>query len=421
MNFNWTVPTPYSCNRQVDNERSASPNSVNPYTLVKPTLVDFMSATAQQPISIGIAASSFVFQAYTGGIIMNTNNTSLSCGYQVDHAVLLVGYGTLNGVDYWKIKNSWNYTWGLGGYFMVERSKETPCAILNESASYPNLIFAPTLVPTTGPTPIVEIFFDLTFEVKGIIGDEKPVKLSDSGANAAAVDIKSVVFGGLAVGPKKLHATACKNRYYQANSQLAQWIVGAVYEGSAYVASVTVINNQSLHHSCSVLMEDPFVVVGYNLSLSCNTLTAYWLGQESEGLSVIESLPVAKSIDGDGLVIIELKYVQDYSYIVANGFTNTTNVIALILFIIAFCVGFMWFSLYKSTIRPVSNGLKYQLVVPSEIEMDLVEVGSSAYNNELGSRGQVSHQQDQQQEQEQDLRDTLTSCTYGSISTFNNI
>jgi len=37
----------------------------------------------------------------------------------VNHAVLAVGYGNENGVDYWLVKNSWSDTWGDLGYFKI--------------------------------------------------------------------------------------------------------------------------------------------------------------------------------------------------------------------------------------------------------------------------------------------------------------
>merc|ERR1739845_138505 len=60
-----------------------------------------MSALAQQPVSIAIEADKSVFQLYKSGVLSGT------CGSNLDHGVLAVGYGTDGGKDYWLVKNSW--------------------------------------------------------------------------------------------------------------------------------------------------------------------------------------------------------------------------------------------------------------------------------------------------------------------------
>lgn len=46
-----------------------------------------------------------------------------SCVYNLNHAVLVVGYGhdSASGLDYWLIKNSWSTSWGESGYFKLKR------------------------------------------------------------------------------------------------------------------------------------------------------------------------------------------------------------------------------------------------------------------------------------------------------------
>jgi C1A family cysteine protease len=82
--------------------------------------VSLKGAVAQQPVSVAISADSRIFQSYSGGVI-----TSTSCYTTLNHGVLVVGYGTENGVDYWEVKNSWGPTWGLSGYVKILKSSST--------------------------------------------------------------------------------------------------------------------------------------------------------------------------------------------------------------------------------------------------------------------------------------------------------
>mmetsp|Transcript_56743 Transcript_56743/g.93875 ORF Transcript_56743/g.93875 Transcript_56743/m.93875 type:complete len:339 (-) Transcript_56743:304-1320(-) len=67
------------------------------------------------PLSVSIDAT---FHGYTGGVITDCNHTN------VDHAVLLVGYGVDTTVHpwlpYWKLKNSWGPSFGEGGFFRMQ-------------------------------------------------------------------------------------------------------------------------------------------------------------------------------------------------------------------------------------------------------------------------------------------------------------
>ena len=90
------------------------------------------SAVAQQPVSIAIEADQASFQSYKSGVL------TAKCGQNLDHGVLAVGYGTLNGVDYWQVKNSWGASWGLNGYILIAKSSANLCGVLS-AASYPNM------------------------------------------------------------------------------------------------------------------------------------------------------------------------------------------------------------------------------------------------------------------------------------------
>jgi len=72
------------------------------------------AAIADRPLAVAIEADTRVFQSYTSGVFDDA-----SCGTNLDHAVLAVGWGTENGQEYWLVKNSWNTTWGDQGYIKI--------------------------------------------------------------------------------------------------------------------------------------------------------------------------------------------------------------------------------------------------------------------------------------------------------------
>jgi len=72
------------------------------------------------PLAIAVAANDF--QTYDSGI--------LECMYsQLNHGVLLVGYGTESGQDYWIVKNSWGENWGETGFVRVVNTAGSNCGI----------------------------------------------------------------------------------------------------------------------------------------------------------------------------------------------------------------------------------------------------------------------------------------------------
>ena len=103
---------------------------------VKQSDAAMMSALDQQPVSIAIEADQQAFQLYSSGVMTGT------CGTNLDHGVLAVGYGTMDGTDYYRVKNSWGSSWGDGGYIYLERGGDVAddgqCGMLM-AASYPVL------------------------------------------------------------------------------------------------------------------------------------------------------------------------------------------------------------------------------------------------------------------------------------------
>lgn len=137
-------------------------------------------AVTKQPISIAIDARSRDFKSYAGGIFTG------DCGTNVNHAMLLVGYGSADESSYeathesaaaesssqatqliksfsepsssptnvsdssesdssarpyWLLKNSWGTSWGEGGYMRIQRLSMSANGLcgMYQASSYPRL------------------------------------------------------------------------------------------------------------------------------------------------------------------------------------------------------------------------------------------------------------------------------------------
>lgn len=104
------------------------------------------AAVAKQPVSVAIEADKVAFQLYKGGVLDSTK-----CGQQLDHGVLVVGYGTEGGADYWTVKNSWGASWGEAGFIRLARGKNM-CGVAKQ-ASFPTGATGMAPGPSPGPSP----------------------------------------------------------------------------------------------------------------------------------------------------------------------------------------------------------------------------------------------------------------------------
>jgi C1A family cysteine protease len=71
---------------------------------------------------LAVALDSKVLQFYTGGII-----TDSSVCQNTNHVVAIVGYDSEDGVDYYKVRNSYGTEFGEDGYFRISRGAAAAC------------------------------------------------------------------------------------------------------------------------------------------------------------------------------------------------------------------------------------------------------------------------------------------------------
>ncbi|KAI4332557.1 hypothetical protein L6164_017453 [Bauhinia variegata] len=83
-------------------------------------------SVAKQPVSVALDARDFQF--YQSGIYDGANCTGAE-DLSTTHAVLIVGYDSIDGEDYWIVKNSWGVDWGMKGYIFIKRNIGLPTSL----------------------------------------------------------------------------------------------------------------------------------------------------------------------------------------------------------------------------------------------------------------------------------------------------
>ncbi|ETI40557.1 hypothetical protein L917_13448 [Phytophthora nicotianae] len=87
------------------------------------------TALEKQPIAVAINSED-PFGEYAGGFYSCPNDGDLSSKDDVNHALVLVGYGTDASVgDYWILKNSYGSSWGASGFMKLVADSKVNCGL----------------------------------------------------------------------------------------------------------------------------------------------------------------------------------------------------------------------------------------------------------------------------------------------------
>lgn len=82
------------------------------------------------PILVMISANQY-WKLYKRGVLYEDK-----CSEWTNHSILLVGFGTENGQDYWLLKNSWGKDWGENGYIKFARNRHNNYCGITENAYF---------------------------------------------------------------------------------------------------------------------------------------------------------------------------------------------------------------------------------------------------------------------------------------------
>jgi len=125
-----------SCNKNL--ERGVE---IKKFTSIKKNNAKQMKAAInKQAVTVSIGANCNAFQLYSSGVFEDPKNKCGNGEYDLDHAVILVGY-TKNA---WIMRNSWAASWGDKGYMYVtmaknkKGNKKSGCMGILLDGSYPD-------------------------------------------------------------------------------------------------------------------------------------------------------------------------------------------------------------------------------------------------------------------------------------------
>jgi len=100
-------------------KKGAVVSATKPVTFIKSndtnTMMSVLAARGLVTIDTAVVKS---FMSYKSGVYSEPDCKTNILGY---HAMTIVGYGTLNNLPYWIIRNSWGTSWGASGYILFLR------------------------------------------------------------------------------------------------------------------------------------------------------------------------------------------------------------------------------------------------------------------------------------------------------------
>jgi hypothetical protein len=113
-----------------------------------------------------IYASDTALGNYDNGVFSGCTST------EINHAILVVGYGTDTGKDFWLVRNSWGTGWGANGFIKILCGNgqcgigafcyAAKCAKTTGTISEPPVIPPPPPIPASQTCDVTDMFGSLT-------------------------------------------------------------------------------------------------------------------------------------------------------------------------------------------------------------------------------------------------------------------